>query len=230
MNQIQESIYYAPLIVSIKVSIIATLINLPIATILAWLSVRRKVKYSFLIEIIGIIPLALPPVTIGFLLLVGLGRNSLVGTLMNQIFGVDIIFTWWATALAAAVVSYPLVYKAISVGFSSIDFKLELAARTLGANALSTFLNITVPLAYKGIFAGIVGGFVRALSEFGATSVVGGNIIGETQTLPIAIYSSVLSGDNTGAVILSSLSAILAVVTLLIYNWMSKKIEYKNRF
>ena len=149
---------------------------------------------------------------------------------MYHIFVVDIIFSWWATALAAAVVSYPLVYKAISVGFSSIDFKLELAARTLGANALSTFLNITVPLAYKGIFAGIVGGFVRALSEFGATSVVGGNIIGETQTLPIAIYSSVLSGDNTGAVILSSLSAILAVVPLLIYNWMSKKIEYKNRF
>ena len=226
----QETIYYASLLVSLKVSVVATLINLPIATLLAWLSIRRRVRFRIFIEILGIVPLALPPVTIGFLLLLTLGRNSVIGSFLRDSFGMELIFTWWATALAAAVVSYPLVYKAISVGFSGVDSRLELAARTLGADVFRTFFSITIPLAYKGVIAGIVGGFVRALSEFGATSVVGGNIAGETQTLPIAIYSSVLSGDNSAAVILSLMSGILAVVTLLIYNWMSKKIEYKNGF
>ena len=226
----QETIYYASLLVSLKVSVVATLINLPIATLLAWLSIRRRVRFRIFIEILGIVPLALPPVTIGFLLLLTLGRNSVIGSFLHDSFGMELIFTWWATALAAAVVSYPLVYKAISVGFSGVDSRLELAARTLGADVFRTFFSITIPLAYKGVIAGIVGGFVRALSEFGATSVVGGNIAGETQTLPIAIYSSVLSGDNSAAVILSLMSGILAVVTLLIYNWMSKKIEYKNGF
>ena len=230
MNQLQETIYYSSLLVSLKVSVVATLINLPIAILLAWLSVRRKVKLRILIEILGIIPLALPPVTIGFLLLIALGRNSVIGSLVHGIFGMDLIFTWWATSLAAAVVSYPLVYKAISVGFGSVDPRLELAARTLGADVFRTFFSITMPLAYRGVLAGIVAGFVRALSEFGATSVVGGNISGETQTLPIAIYSSVLSGDNNAAIILSIMSGILAIATLLIHNWMSKKIEYKHGF
>ena len=230
MNHIQETIYYSSLLVSLKVSVVATLINLPIATLLAWLSIRRRVRFRMLIEIIGIIPLALPPVTIGFLLLIVLGRNSIIGSFLHDIFGMDLIFTWWATALAAAVVSYPLVYKAISIGFAGVDSRLELAARTLGADTFRTFFVVTIPLAYKGVLAGIIGGFVRALSEFGATSVVGGNIAGETQTLPIAIYSSVLSGDNSAAVILSLISGVLAVVTLLIHNCMSKKIDDKNGF
>jgi len=230
LNQLQETIYYSSLLVSLKVSAVATLINLPIAILFAWLSVRRRVKFRILIEILGIIPLALPPVTIGFLLLIILGRNSPTGSLIHGVFGMDLIFTWWATSLAAAVVSYPLVYKAISVGFGSVDSRLELAARTLGADIFRTFFSITMPLAYRGVLAGIVAGFVRALSEFGATSVVGGNIPGETQTLPIAIYSSVLSGDNNAAIILSMMSGILAIATLLIHNWMSKKIEYNHGF
>ena len=135
------------------------------------------------------------------------------------------MFTWFAAALAAAVVSFPLMARAVMVAMGGVDEHLEQAARSLGASALRVFFTITVPLAYRGILAGVLLGFVRAISEFGATIIVAGNIPGKTQTLPLAIYSEVLLGDDVMALRLISVSVGLAVVTLLVHNWLLDRVN-----
>ena len=208
---------------SLRVALVATAINLPIALLVSWILVRWKMRWMVLIDILVSLPLMLPPVAIGFFLLVILGREGFIGQIYNWIVGVDIVFTWVAASIAAAVVSFPLLVRAIMVSMQGVDPVLETVARSLGAGSFRVALTITLPLSYRGVFAGVLLGFVRALSEFGATIVVAGNIPGHTQTLPLAIYSSIQLGNDATVIRLIAVSLVLAIASLLVYNWLLRK-------
>lgn len=209
------------LLLTLRVGLAATAMNLPIALAVSWLLVKRRVRGGFLIDMLVSIPLAVPPVTIGFFLLLLLGREGPLGRFL----GLDIVFTWYAAAVAAAIVSFPLVVRAIMVAMAGVDERLEMSARSLGAGPLRVFFTVTVPLAYRGIMAGLLLGFVRALSEFGATITVAGNIPGKTQTLPLAIYTSIQVRDDLRAGALAAVSLALAAATLLVHNWLVRRAD-----
>lgn len=205
---------------TVQIAVVGTAINLPIALGVSWLIVKRRIPGRLVFDALVSLPLAVPPVVVGYALLLLLGNRGPVGGFLNNVLGVELVFTWFAAALAAAVVSFPLMARAVMVAMGGVDEHLEMAARSLGASAVRVFFTITVPLAYRGILAGVLLGFVRAISEFGATIVVAGNIPGKTQTLPLAIYSEVLLGDDAMAMRLIAVSVLLAVVTLLVHNWL----------
>jgi molybdate transport system permease protein len=205
---------------SLQVAVVATAMNLIPALAVSWLLVKRKIPGGFVLDLLVSLPLALPPVAIGFFLLMLLGREGPFGRASQWLFSSDIVFTWFAAAIAAAVVSFPLMTRSIMVAMAGVDRRLELSARTLGAGPWRVFLTITVPLAYRGILAGLLLGFVRALSEFGATIVVAGNISGRTETLPLAVYSNILLGDDGRTFTLIGITIGLAVVSLAVHNWL----------
>tara|TARA_Y100000310_G_scaffold51245_1_gene47247 strand:+ start:1080 stop:1757 length:678 start_codon:yes stop_codon:yes gene_type:complete len=218
-----RALNYTVVLLTLQVAAVATAINVPIAIGLSWLVVKRRVRGRFLIEVIASLPLALPPVVSGYFLLLMLGRDGPVGIALRETLGVDIVFTWVAAALAAAVVSFPLLFRAVMAATETVDERLELSARSLGAGPIRVALTITLPLAYRGILAGLLLGFVRALSEFGATVVVAGNIPGRTQTLPLAIFESVQLGEDADALTLVGVSMSLAVISLLVHNWLLER-------
>ncbi len=205
---------------SLKVAGMATVINLPVALFLSWLVVKRRVRGRFLIDLLVSLPLAVPPVVIGYFLLLLLSRDGPLGTALHTLLGIDVVFTWVAAALASAVVSFPLMVRAIMLAMSGVDERLEISARSLGAGLLRVALTITLPLAYRGILAGVLLGFVRALSEFGATIIIAGNIPGRTQTLPLAIFTNVQTGKDDAALRLVAVTIVLAFVTLFVHNWL----------
>ena len=205
---------------TVQIAIVATAINLPIALAVSWLVVKKKIRGRFIIDVLVSLPLALPPVAIGFFLLQVLGRDGFVGSPVHRLLGVDIVFTWVAAALASAIVSFPLMARSVMVAIGGVDERLEMTARSLGAGPLRAALTVTLPLAYRGILAGTLLGFVRALSEFGATVVVAGNIPGRTQTLPLAIFSSVQLNKTDDAMRLVAVSIALAVITIAAHNWL----------
>ena len=209
------------LLLTLRVGFAATAMNLPIALAVSWLLVKRRVRGGFLLDMLVSMPLAVPPVTVGFFLLLLLGREGPFGRFL----GLDIVFTWIAAAVAAAIVSFPLVVRAIMVAMAGVDERLEMSARSLGAGPLRVFFTVTVPLAYRGVMAGLLLGFVRALSEFGATITVAGNIPGKTQTLPLAIYSSIQVRDDLRAGLLAAVSLALAAATLLVHNWLVRRAD-----
>ncbi len=206
-----------------QIAVVGTAINLPVALGVSWLIVKRRIPGRMVFDALVSLPLAVPPVVVGYALLLALGNEGPVGALLNHLLGVELVFTWFAAALAAAVVSFPLMARAVMVAMGGVDEHLEMAARSLGAGAVRVFFTITVPLAYRGILAGVLLGFVRAISEFGATIVVAGNIPGRTQTLPLAIYSHVQTADDAMAVRLIAVSVGLAVATLLVHNWLLER-------
>ena len=214
---------------TLRVAIVATLINLPIALAVSWLLVKRRFRGQFILDVLVSLPLAIPPVAIGFFLLLVLGREGPVGALVHDLLGVDIVFTWFAAALASAVVSFPLTARAMMVAMGDVDERFEMSARSLGAGPWRVVFTITIPLAYRGILAGVLLGFVRALSEFGATITVAGNIPDRTQTLPLAIYSRVQLRDDDTALLLVGVSITLAVITLLVHNWLLQKAGRQRR-
>jgi molybdate transport system permease protein len=216
------------ILLTLQIAVVATVINLPIAIGLSWLIVKRRVRGSFLLDVLVSLPLALPPVVSGYFLLLLLGREGPVGSLIRDILGVDIVFTWVAAALASAVVSFPLMARGVMTAIEGVDERLERSARSLGAGALRVAFTITLPLAYRGIMAGVLLGFVRALSEFGATIVVAGNIPGRTQTLPLAIFEKVQLGRDAEALRLVGVSIALAVATILVHNWLLSKSRTKG--
>ena len=205
---------------TLRVAAVATAVNLPVAVLLAWLVVKKRVRGGFLLDVAASLPLAVPPVVVGYMLLLLLGRRGPVGKLSESALGWEIAFTWVAAAAAAAVVSFPLVARAVMVAMSEVDERLERSARSLGAGPLRVVLTITLPLAYPGILAGTLLGFIRALSEFGATIIVAGNIPGKSQTLPLAIYDSIQLGRDSEALVLVAVSVALAVATLIVHNWL----------
>lgn len=216
------------ILLTLQIAVVATVINLPIAIGLSWLIVKRRVRGSFLLDVLVSLPLALPPVVSGYFLLLLLGRQGPVGSLIRDTLGVDIVFTWVAAALASAVVSFPLMARGVMTAIEGVDERLERSARSLGAGALRVAFTITLPLAYRGIMAGVLLGFVRALSEFGATIVVAGNIPGRTQTLPLAIFEKVQLGRDADALRLVGVSIALAVATILVHNWLLSKSKTRD--
>jgi molybdate transport system permease protein len=208
------------ILLTLQIATVATVVNIPVALVVSWLVVKRRVRGRFIIDVAVSLPLAVPPVVSGYALLLLLGREGPIGGLLRSAFGLELVFTWVAAALAAAVVSFPLLIRAVMTAMEGVDERLERSARSLGAGPIRVALTITLPLAYRGILAGVLLGFVRALSEFGATIVVAGNIPGRTQTLPLAIFESVQLGRDSDALRLVAISLGLAVVTLVAHNWL----------
>jgi molybdate transport system permease protein len=215
-----------PILLSLQVALIAVAIVAVLATLLARLMARQDFTGKALVESLIILPMVLPPTVIGYGLLILLGKRGLLGRFLFENFDLQIVFTWWAAIFAAAVVSFPLMYQSAKAAFASVDLSLEQAARTLGSSEIRVFLRITLPLAYPGLLAGLVLAFARALGEFGATLMVAGNIPGKTQTIPLAIYFAVETGDNILARNLVLVITGLSITALFWLNlWSRKKIQ-----
>ncbi|TCP95220.1 molybdate transport system permease protein [Cricetibacter osteomyelitidis] len=208
---------------SLSVALSAMLYSLPVAIVLAWLLARKNFWGKTALNGILHLPLVLPPVVVGYLLLVTMGRNGLIGKYLYEWFGVSFAFSWKGAVLAAAIVSLPLVVRTIRLSLESIDRKLEQAARTLGASPIRVFFTITLPLTLPGVLAGTVLGFARALGEFGATITFVSNIAGETQTIPLAMYSFIQTpGAEFEAARLCVFAVLLALLSLLLSEWLAK--------
>ena len=205
---------------SLQVAFVATGVTLPIGLITAWLLVRKDFRGKFALDVLVSLPLALPPVVVGYVLLWIVGTHGWVGQLSHWLFGSTLAFTWFAAVLASSVVSFPLVVRSFTVALAGVDPRLEVAAKGLGAGSLRTFLTVTLPLAQRGVIAGVLLGFVRAWSEFGATIIVAGNIPGRTQTVPTAIFTRISSGDTNSAWRLAIVSLVLGVIALGVHNWL----------
>ena len=213
--------YDIPIVaLSLQVAFVATGLTLPIGLITAWLLVRKNFRGKFLLDVFVSLPLALPPVVVGYVLLWLVGTHGWLGHISHGLFGSTVAFTWFAAVLASSVVSFPLVVRSFTVALAGVDPKLEVAAKGLGAGSLRTFLTVTLPLAQRGVIAGVLLGFVRALSEFGATIIVAGNIPGRTQTVPTAIFTRISSGDTNSAWRLALVSLVLGVIALAVHNWL----------
>ncbi|USD68243.1 molybdate ABC transporter permease subunit [Vibrio sp. SCSIO 43136] len=213
---------------SLKVASVAALSLLPISIFLAWLLARKNFVGKGLLDSLIHLPLVLPPVVIGYLLLVVMGRRGLVGEWLASNFGIVFSFNWKGAVLASAVVSLPLMVRAIRLGIESVDPKLEQAARTLGASKAKVFITITLPLTLPGIISGIILAFARSLGEFGATISFVSNIPGETQTLPLAMYSFIETpGAEIDAARLCAISVVVALVSLLGSEWLSRRTKKK---
>jgi len=203
---------------SLKIALTATIINLPISILISWVLTKTKIPGRSILDLIVLIPLAIPPVLVGFFLLIIFGKNGPLGFFINNIFGTNIIFTWFAAVLASSIVSIPLMIRPIIISMSEIDENLEKSARILGASSLKSFFNITLPLSYKGITAGTLLGFIRAFSEFGATIIVAGNIPGKTQTVPLAIYTNIITGNNEEVFKMVVICLLLSITSIFIYS------------
>ena len=177
----------------------STLCILPFGLALAWLLARKRWRGKVFVETLLTLPLVIPPVATGLILLKLFGRRGPVGAFLFQNFHLDIVFTWRAVVIAAAVMSFPLLVRAARVGFESVDVHLEEIALTLGAGPFRTFFTVTLPLAARAISAGIILAFARAIGEFGATILVAGNIPGRTTTISLKIYEAVILGQDAVA-------------------------------
>jgi molybdate transport system permease protein len=209
---------------SLLVACVAVLASLPFGVALGWLLARREFLGKSLLETVVNLPLVLPPVVTGWLLLVAFGRRGVVGGALEEWLGVRLIFDWKGAALAAAVVSFPLMVRAIRIAFDGVDRGLEQAARTLGASPLDAFCTVSLPCARRGIVAGCVLAFARSLGEFGATIMIAGNIPGRTQTIPLKIYSELESpGGMERSLPLILFSIAIAAAALAIGNWLDRR-------
>ena len=202
---------------SLRVAFWSVLISLPPAVAVARLLARGRFPGKTLFDAFVHLPLVLPPVVVGFLLLLLFGRQGPLGAWLDDWFGLVIAFKWTGAALAAAIMGFPLMVRAIRLSLESIDLKLEAAARTLGADAMRVFLTVTLPLALPGILTGMLLSFARSLGEFGATITFVSNIPGETQTLPLAIYGYTQTpGGDVQALRLSLIAVLLSLAALFI--------------
>lgn len=193
----------------------ATLATLPIAFALAWLLARGRFPGKILLDALVHLPLVIPPVVTGWLLLLAFGPAGPIGTLLEAWFGVSVLFRWTGAAIAAAVMALPLMVRAMRLSIEAVDRRLEEAARTLGAGRWRTFVRITLPLSLPGIAAGAVLGFARSIGEFGATITFVSNVPGETQTLPLAIYAALQRPDGDALVWrLAAISVALSIAAL----------------
>lgn len=174
---------------SLKIAAAAILFSLPLGLFFGWLLAKHDFWGKSLLEGVLYLPLILPPVALGYLLLLVMGRKGWIGQWLYQQFDILFIFNWKGAALAAAVVSFPLLMRSIRLGIESIDQRLEFVAQTLGKNKLNVFFSVTVPLAFPGILTGIILAFARCLGEFGATITFASNVAGETRTLPLEMYT-----------------------------------------
>ncbi|MGA4656824.1 molybdate ABC transporter permease subunit [Proteus terrae] len=211
------------IILSLKVSTIAVMISLPFGIFMAWLLVRVRFPGKSLLDSIIHLPLVLPPVVVGYLLLISMGRRGFIGEWLYDWFGFSFTFSWRGAALASAVVAFPLMVRAIRLALEAVDQRMEQAARTLGASPIRVFFTITLPLSMPGIIAGIVLAFARSLGEFGATITFVSNIPGETRTIPLAMYTLIETpGAEMDAARLCVIAIILALVSLMASEWLTR--------
>ncbi|MBG6028687.1 MULTISPECIES: molybdate ABC transporter permease subunit [Proteus] len=211
------------IILSLKVSTVAVIISLPFGIFMAWLLVRVRFPGKSLLDSIIHLPLVLPPVVVGYLLLISMGRRGFIGEWLYNWFGFSFTFSWRGAALASAVVAFPLMVRAIRLALEAVDQRMEQAARTLGASPIRVFFTITLPLSMPGIIAGIVLAFARSLGEFGATITFVSNIPGETRTIPLAMYTLIETpGAEMDAARLCVIAIILALVSLMASEWLTR--------
>lgn len=215
---------------SFKTATIATLIVFIIGVFLARILTRREFPGKGIVESIIMLPLVLPPTVVGFGLLYLFGKNGPLGRLLGY-FDIQIVFTWYAVIIAAIVVSFPLMYQSASAAFKQYDENVENAALTMGASKWKVFWTISFPLAWPGLLAGIVLSFARALGEFGATLMIAGYIPNVTDTIPLAIYFAVESGNTEVASLWVGIIITLGFSAMLWLNWWSKRnmMKYKNK-
>lgn len=180
-----------------------------------WMSQRRFAGKNF-IDALLMLPMVLPPTVLGYYLIVVIGRNGVLGQYLDRWFGINLMFTWQGAVIAASLVSLPLIYKAARAAFEDVDGRFLHAARTLGAGEFETFVRVTLPLAVRGITAGLMLAFARAMGEFGATLMIAGNLPGKTQTLSIAIYDAVQAGNDAQALWLTLVISVVCVVVLVV--------------
>lgn len=205
---------------SLKVSTVAVAANLPLAFGLAWLLARGRFPGKILLDALIYLPLVLPPVVTGWLLLLAFGNNGPAGRWLGEWLGLTFMFRWTGAALAAAVMALPLMVRAMRLSIEAVDRSLEGAARTLGASPLRVFATITLPLSFSGVLAGAVLGFARSIGEFGATITFVSNIPGETRTLPLAIYSALQLPDSESAVTRLALISVALSIGALVFSEM----------
>ena len=211
---------FSPIWISLKTAIVTILIVFFLGILAAWWVVRRKNEVSkIFVDGILSLPLVLPPTVTGFFLLYVFGNNRAVGQFFSQQLGVQIAFSWVATVLAATVISFPLMYRSARGAFEQVDVELLQAGRTLGMSEWGIFRKILLPNALPGIISGGVLAFARGLGEFGATAMIAGNIAGKTRTLPLAVYSSVVSGEMGEAAYYVVVVVALCLVIVVGLNW-----------
>jgi len=206
-------------------SALATVLILPLGLATAWLLARHDWSGKSLVETLISLPLVMPPVATGLILLKLLGRRGAVGGFLHDHFDFDLVFTWWGVLLALGVMSFPLLVRSTRVAFEEVNPRLEQIARTLGAGEFRVFCTVTLPLAARGILGGMILAFARALGEFGATIMVAGNIPGKTSTLSLAIFQSVQLGEDAHAFRLLSVSVALAFLAV----WISEVLLHRKR-
>jgi len=208
---------------SLRMALASVLLVLPVGLALAWWLARKAWRGKTLVETAVTLPLVLPPVVTGLVLLQLFGRRGLVGGWLHHTLHCDVVFTWRAVVLALATMSLPLFVRAARTAFEEVDVNYEQLARTLGANEWRVFLTITLPLAKRGVLAGTLLAFARALGEFGATIMVAGSIPGQTTTLPVAIYQAVENGEDLHAWTLAGVSAVIAFAAVFISEKVSRR-------
>jgi molybdate transport system permease protein len=220
---------FAALLLSLKVAVVSVLICLPLGLAAAWLLARVEFYGKSAVDAVFHLPLVVPPVVVGYLLLILFGRSGPLGSWLYTQFGISIAFTWKGAAIAAAVMAFPLMVRAMRLSLENVDRRLEAAARTLGASRVRVFSTITLPLMAPGILVGAVLAFARALGEFGATITFVSNIPGETQTLPLALYSLAQTPDGeSGALRLALIAIIVALIALILSEWLAKRVDRRR--
>ena len=211
---------------SLRVAFVSVVCSLPPAIAVAYVLARRDFPGKTLVDAVVHLPLVLPPVVVGFALLLLLGKRGVIGSVLDDWFGIVFAFRWTGAALASAIMGFPLMVRAIRLSIAAIDQRLETAARTLGGSPLRVFCSITLPLALPGIITGTLLSFARGLGEFGATVTFVSNIPGETQTLPLAIYTyTQVPGGEGSALRLSIIAVVLSLVALAVSEWLTRRAE-----
>ncbi|MDU3801955.1 molybdate ABC transporter permease subunit [Paraclostridium bifermentans] len=216
----------SPLIISIKTSLVATLITFILGIIISYKIFWYKGRYESLIDTILTLPLVLPPTVVGFFILITIGKNGPVGIILKTI-DINLIFTWTATVISAVIVSFPIMYRSLKSSFEQIDNNMIFAAKTLGLSEKEIFMKIMLPISYPGIIGAVILSFARAIGEFGATLMIAGNIPGKTQTMPIAIFFAVESGDMNKAMIWVMIIIGISSIVITISNFISKSRDKK---
>jgi molybdate transport system permease protein len=216
--------FWSPIILSLKVAALATIIVMVFGTIIGRVLARSSKRYKILLETFFLLPMVLPPTVIGFFLIIIFGKNSPIGQWIEALFHQSIMFTSWAAVIASTVVAFPLMYQSAKTGFIIANEQIEDGARDLGANEIQVFLHVTLPLAFPSLLSGMILSFIRALGEFGATLMFAGNIPGKTQTIPTAIYMAI-DGSNMSlawALVLTTVG--MSLIFLLLIQLINKRI------
>lgn len=214
---------YSPLLLSLKISSISTIVVFILGLVVSRYLSRRNFHGKGVIESVLLLPLVLPPTVVGFGLLLLFGKNGPIGGLLLKWFDIQIVFTWIGAVIAAIVVSFPLMYQSASAAFQNYDRNLENAALTMGASKWKVFWTISFPLAWPGLLSGLVLSFARGLGEFGATLMIAGYIPNKTDTIPMAIYFAVESGQTRVAQFWVIIIVALGFSTIMWLNWWSKR-------